>query len=86
MIAVECQEYRTARVHALDDAGVAGDFNQITALEWIAHAEQHACQKVLRDVTKCKANDDAGEARSTQNRECKARKACGLKDEVNPEQ
>ena len=63
MVAIECSKHGAAYIQVHDNADIAIDFDQLARAEGISHAEKHAGEKVLGDVAKGEANDDAEERR-----------------------
>ena len=61
---------------------VSIDLDEVTGPERIAYAEQNAGKKVLSDIAKSEANNDAQEPGAAQYRQREPCQACDLKDEV----
>ena len=86
VVALLCHEDRGAGRQLLHKAGDAVNLDQVAALERGLHAEEHTGQKVLGDVAKGDAQDQAHQAGATQHCQRGTGQARHLEDDVQPDQ
>ncbi len=69
-VSLQCHQNGRPHIQLLDVPSHARDVDQISGVEWALQTKKNACEKILRDVTKCNPHRQTNQACSSDNEQC----------------